>query len=156
MAEAAGTDSGASHYRRRRAALNSQRVWGDMPLPGRFDAYQPPVLDDVSSRYLRNSGTEGVTSRGWQDSVILGTGAPASRGFGDPGKTQVEGTVNGEAELHVNISGDVRPTPYLEGIIRRAESAASISLNGHLGTSMQGPGDNGTKPQASNALTAAP
>lgn len=127
-----------------------------MPSPGRFDKYQPIMLDDVSSRYLGRGGADGVASKGWQDSVILGTGAPASRGFGDPGKTQVEGVVNGAADLHVNITGEVRPTSYLEGIIRRAETATSITLNGHLGTSMQGPGDNGTKPQASNALTAAP
>jgi hypothetical protein len=158
-AEAAGTDSagggGAANYRRRLAALNSQRVWGDMPSPGRFDAYQPIMLDDVSSRYLRGGAADGIASRGWQDSVVLGTGAPASRGFGDPGKTQVEGVVNGEAELHVNIVGEVRPTAYLEGVIRRAESVANMSLHGNLGTSMQGPGDNSTKP-AQSAPTAAP
>lgn len=157
-AEAAGTDSagggGAANYRRRLAALNSQKVWGDLPSSGRFDRFQPVMLDDVSSRYLRNGGGDGVASKGWQDSVILGTGVPASRGFGDPGKTQVEGVVNGAAELHVNINGEMRPTTYLEGIIHRAENVANVSLHGHLGTSMQGPGDNSTKASQSAAVAA--
>ncbi|MFU0608735.1 hypothetical protein, partial [Klebsiella pneumoniae] len=87
------------------------------------------------------------TSGGWQNSIQpIGK----SEGFRD---VSVQGTVSGEAELHVNISGEVRPTSYLEGIIQRAEAVGRVNLNGQLGTSMQGPGDNGTKPAAANALT---
>ena len=113
------------------------------------------MLDGPSSRYLRNGGADGVASKGWQDSIVLG-GVRPSQGFGDPARTstqvEVSGTVSGEAELHVNVQGEMRPSTYLEGIIQRAEAVSTVNLNGKLGTSMQGPGDNGTKPSQS-ALT---
>jgi hypothetical protein len=118
-----------------------------------FDQYQPtawPKRRGATSDYLRQLGAsdDGTSSRsGWQESIQpIGK----SEGFKD---VSVQGTVSGEAELHVNISGEVRPTSYLEGIIQRAEAVGRVNLNGQLGTSMQGPGDNGTKPAAANALT---
>ncbi|MCA1401933.1 phage tail tape measure protein [Bradyrhizobium sp. BRP56] len=118
-----------------------RRVWDDMPAPqsGPFDKFQRPTLDDVSSRYLRSGGDGGVTSGGWQDSI---RNVGQSSGFKD---VAVTGTVSGATDLAINVSGDIKPTPYLEGIIHRAEANASISLSGYLGTSMQGPGDNATK-----------
>lgn len=117
-----------------------------------FDQYQPtawPKRRGATSDYLRQLGAsdDGTSSRsGWQDSIQpIGK----SEGFKD---VSVQGTVSGEAELHVNISGEVRPTSYLEGIIQRAEAVGRVNLNGQLGTSMQGPGDNSTKPAAANAL----
>jgi len=129
---------------------NSRRkrtIWDNMPVPkqGRFDRYLPPTLDDVSSRYV--GGGAGVESGGWQDSIRpIGS----SSGFGD---ASVSGTVTGEAELHNFLQMEVKPSQYFEGLVQRAESVATMSLNGQLGTSMQGPGGNNTKPAAPNALT---
>jgi len=132
-----------------------QRIWGDPPSVGAFDRFQPTMLDAPSSRYLRDGGADGVASRGWQDSIVLGN-SKASQGFGDPGKnsTQVEvqGTVSGDAEIHLNVQGELRPTPYFTAMIQRAEAVANMGINGRLGTSMQGPGDNNTK-AAAGALT---
>jgi Phage-related minor tail protein len=133
-------------------AIEKQRrkasVWDGIspPRSGPFDRFQPPALDDVSSRYLRNGGDGGLTSGGWQDSAFA---LKSSQGFKE---VAVTGTVSGAAELAINVQGEVRPTPYLEGIIHRAETAANVTLKGSLGTSMEGPGDNGTKASQS-ALT---
>ncbi|MEK9282821.1 phage tail tape measure protein [Bradyrhizobium sp. ISRA442] len=132
--------------RQRRRKAN---IWDGVSVPqsGPFDRFQRPTLDDVSSRYLRNGGDGDVTSAGWQDST---RSIGQSSGFKD---VAVSGTVTGEAELHNNMQIEVRPSQYFEGLVKRAESMATLSLNGQLGTSMQGPGDNSTKPAAANALT---
>lgn len=148
--EAQGVTRDHTRARRARNAIRAdadermQRdLWASVPVPrsGLFDKYQPASsrLDDVSSRYLRSSDDRGVTSSGWQDST---RNVGQSSGFKD---VAVTGNVSGAAELAINVNGEIRPTPYLEGIIHRAEANANISLSGYLGTSMQGPGDNATK-----------
>ncbi|MDR6304673.1 hypothetical protein GGQ85_002385 [Nitrobacter vulgaris] len=155
--EAAGTDStgggGAANYRRRLARLRSTEFEDLINDSGPFDRYQPSTWNarrGATSEYLRQLGVsdDGTGSRsGWQDST---RSIGASSGFKD---VSVNGTVTGSAELHQSLTVDVRPTPYFEGIVRRAENVASMSLSGHLGTSMQGLGGNGVKP-APGALTA--
>ena len=140
------------------AAVRSQKLTAfpaALPPRGPFDRYQPNALDDPTNRFLLGGGTDGLSSGGWQDSIVLGQpkGKP-SNGFGDPGKTSsqvdVQGTVSGSAELHSFV--EVRPTAYFESLVEQAQRIVSVGLNGRLGTSMQGPGDNGTKPSG-GALT---
>lgn len=152
--EAAGTDDakggGAANYRRRLARLHATEFEDLMAdNSGPFDRYQPANpwkrRRGATSEYLRQLGAsdDGAASGfGWPDSIR--SVAPSS-GFKD---VAVTGTVTGSAELHNNLSIDVRPTRYFESLVHRAENVSTMSLNGKLGASMQGPGDNSVKPSA--------
>ncbi|MHC2521677.1 phage tail tape measure protein [Bradyrhizobium diazoefficiens] len=155
--EAAGTDDakggGAANYRRNLARLRASRggefedLIADESSP--FDRYQPASpwkrRRGATSEYLRQLGAsdDGAGSAfGWQDSIRSG------------GKdVNVSGTVTGSAEVHNNVQVELSPTAYFERLVQRAESVANMSLNGKLGTSMQGPGDNGTKPSANTGTS---
>ncbi|OAF14124.1 phage tail tape measure protein [Bradyrhizobium neotropicale] len=134
-------------------AIEKQRrkasIWDNtlVPQPGRFDRFQPTMLDGPSSRYLREGGDGGLTSGGWQDSI---RSIGQSSGFKD---VSVSGTVTGSAEVHNNVQVELSPSAYFQRLVQRAESVANMSLNGKLGTSMQGPGDNGTKPSANTGTS---
>ncbi|MCA1510209.1 hypothetical protein [Bradyrhizobium sp. NBAIM01] len=58
----------------------------------------------------------------------------------------VQGSVSGEAEMHQNITVAVEPSAYLQAVVARAEAASRVQLDGQLGTSMHGPGNNSVKP----------
>ena len=161
--EATGSDDakggGAANYRRNLARLHAMRgsefedLIADDSSP--FDRYQPASpwkrRRGATSDWLRQLGAsdDGTSSAfGWSDSI---RSVGQSNGFKD---VSVNGTVTGSAELHNMIQVDVKPTTYFEGLVRRAESVSNMSLNGRLGTSMQGPGDNATKPSQGSALGA--
>ncbi|MGY3618412.1 phage tail tape measure protein [Bradyrhizobium sp. USDA 10063] len=137
----AGSD--ADIERRRRFAMGPM-TWGRNPEL--YKSARRVTLGAETSRNLAD--TDLPTSGGWKDSIVAGDTKP-SQGFGDPGKTstqvEVNGTVSGSAELHNNVQIEVQPSTYFQGLIKQAQSIANMAINGNLGTSMQGPGDNGTK-----------
>jgi TP901 family phage tail tape measure protein len=120
-------------------------VWGMQPMSG-------------DSRAFLSGYDPGTKSNGWQDSARTTWTPPKDNddkkwGDGTTSKlVEVQGTVQGSAEVHQNLVIELRPSQYLENIVKRAESVANMSLSGRLGTSMQGPGDNGTK-SSQGALT---
>ena len=110
-----------------------------------FDKYQPPSAPKLRGRtadYLRTFGVDDGQGAGWQDSAKVGKLAAATPWD----KVDVSGTVSGTAEIHQNITVEVRPSAYLESIVKQAQAVANVGLNGQLGTGMQGPGDNSVKP----------
>jgi hypothetical protein len=144
--EAAGTDDtkggGAANYRRRMRELHAQQTETEDLVAndtGAFDKFQPATKSwnaprGTTGAYLRQLNVNGEGAgggNGWQDSTRA---------------VDVTGTVTGTAELHNNIMLEVRPTAYFESLVKRAESVSNMGINGRLGTSMQGPGDNGTRP----------
>jgi hypothetical protein len=138
--------SAADIERRRRFAMGP--AWG-----GRARSFNRVTLGPDTSRNLGVT-VPGASGSGWRDSAGFGIIAP-SKGFGDgrmSSVAEVTGTVSGQAEVHQMLQLEIKPTAYFEGLIKRAENVANMQLSGRLGTSMQGPGDNGTKASQS-ALT---
>jgi hypothetical protein len=129
---------------------------------GRFGSYRSGVFAKrrgATNDFLRtvDVSDDAPQSGGWAETGRLDIKrAPdglAKWGDGAVSKAvEVTGVVNGSAEVHQNITVEIRPTQWLENIVKRAESVANMSLAGRLGTSMQGPGDNGTK-ASSGTLT---
>ncbi|MEY9184554.1 phage tail tape measure protein [Bradyrhizobium sp. USDA 313] len=127
-------------------------------IPWEYDSDNPNPRTGGGRRVLRPdailrpdigrlpSADTGIQSQGWQDSIIAGSTRPSQGGDGKVStSTEVHGTVSGEAEMHQNITVTVEPSAYLQAVVARAEAASRVQLNGQLGTSMQGPGDNSVK-----------
>lgn len=160
--------------KQRYAALTSfTNAWTPTPVPENTATGQRIAPERVQSdpwerrdgtrQYLRELGIVDdapVSRDGWQSSAQANV-APVNEAtkWGDGTPTRdiaiatprdsnvtVTGTVEGSAEIHQNLELHIVPTPYFEGLVRRAEAVANMGINGRLGTGMQGPGDNGTTP----------
>ena len=55
-----------------------------------------------------------------------------------PQKVDVNGTVQGQAELHTTTAIEVEPSPYFVGLVKRIEGLATMNLSGSLGHDMAG------------------
>jgi hypothetical protein len=136
------TQGGPDDIERRRRFALGPASWGRSDLSA-SRTYQRVTLGPGASSAL--GGAEIGKSGGWQDSVNQGQSSGTK-------EVAVTGTINGNAELHSFV--EVRPTAYFESLVKQAQSVVNMGLSGKLGTSMQGPGDNGTKPSTGLALGA--
>lgn len=111
---------------------------------GRFGTYKAGPFAKrrgATREYLHSLLDEPPTGGSWVDSAVAPGPASGPAKWGE-----LSGTVRGSAELHQNLTIEVRPTAYFESLVKQAEASARIGIEGRLGTSMRGGGDNSPKP----------
>jgi hypothetical protein len=143
----------------KRNAGDQDEFWKGIPLPtqrveitpgaARMGGGKHSYIDPVG-RLITGEQTD-LGSSAWDTARTFIGGNTGKKGDGFE-HVDVSGTISGSAEIHNMV--EVRPGSALLDVVNQARSIANMGLSGRLGTSMQGPGDNATKPSQGTTMVA--